>query len=399
VSKQKFLPIRRRQVLRGLLATAAFGISSRLVGCSSTPPGSAPESSPSSTTGTQKKPLVVGFLYVGAKDDYGYNQAHAEGATAVAKLAGVKVVQQASVPETTEVQEAMRNMIEQDGATLLFPTSFGYFDPHILKIAADHPAVQFFHFGPLYQEGKTPKNVGSYFGDVDEGQYLAGRVAAQTSKTGKLGFVAAKPITPVLRNINSFMLGARSVKPEITMQVIFTGDWALPVKEAEATNSLADQGVDVVSVHVDSPKVVLETAEKRGILCSGFHAVQSSLAPKGYLTGTAWDFPSVYTQFVESVLAGKTLMDGGIPHLTRGGLKEKFIKLAPFGPAVSAEAKKDAEATQAKLIDGSLVVYQGELKDNTGKSVIAAGTSLKTTDGTLDKMDWLANGVLGKVGG
>jgi basic membrane protein A and related proteins len=391
VIERQSLYLPRRQIIRGLLTTAAFGFTSRLVGCSSAPEGGADAG--------KEKPLVVGFLYVGAKDDYGYNQAHAEGAAAIAKLPGVKVVEQASVPETTEAQEAMRNMIEQDGATVLFPTSFGYFDPHILKLAPNYPEVQFFHFGALYQEGKTPKNVGSFFGDVDEAQYIAGRIAAQTSKAGKLGFIAAKPITPVLRNLNSFMLGALSVKPDITMQVIFTGDWSLPVKEAEATNSLADQGIDVVSVHVDSPKVVIETAEKRGIFSSGFHAVQSSLAPKGYITGTAWDFPSVYSQYTEMVKAGKTLMNGGIPHLTRGGLKEKFVKLAPFGSAVSAAIQKDAEATQAKLIDGSLTVYQGELKDNAGKLVLPAGQSMKITDSALDKMDWLAKGVIGKVGG
>jgi basic membrane protein A and related proteins len=386
-----YLP--RRRVLQGLLATAAAGVSIKLGGCSS-----APEQK-SSAADSGDKPLVVGFIYVGAKDDFGFNQAHAEGAAAIAKLPGVKITEQANVPETTEVQEAMRNMIEQDGATALFPTSFGYFDPHIVKIAQEFPEVQFFHFGPLYQEGKTPKNIGSYFGDVDEGQYIAGRVAAQTSKTGKLGFVAAKPITPVLRNLNSFVLGARSVKPDIKVQVIFTGDWSLPVKEAEATNSLADQGVDVVSMHVDSPKVVIETAEKRGIFSSGFHAVQSSLAPKGYLTGTAWDFPSVYTQYVEQIKAGKKLMDGGIPHLIRGGLKEKFVKLAPYGAAVSDATKKDADATKAKLIDGSLYVYKGEIKDNAGKSMIAAGKNLKITDTALDKMDWLVAGALGKVGG
>jgi basic membrane protein A and related proteins len=369
----------------------------KLGGCG----GGTPEtgSSPQAEGAGDAKPLVVGFIYVGAKDDYGYNQAHAEGAAAVAKLPGVKVVEQANVPETTEVQEAMRNMIEQDGATLLFPTSFGYFDPHILKVAQDFPEVQFMHYGALYTEGKTPKNIGSYFGDVDEAQFIAGRVAAQTSKTGKLGFVAAKPITPVLRNLNSFMLGARSVKPDITMQVIFTGDWAQPVKEAEATNSLADQGVDVVSVHVDSPKVVIETAEKRGIFSSGFHADQSTLAPKGFLTGAAWDFPSVYTQFVEMAQGGKTLQNGGIAHLTRGGLKEKFVKLDPFGPAVSDATKKDAEAIQSKLIAGSSMVYTGELKDNGGKVIIPAGKSLAVTDGTLDKMDWLAAGVIGNVKG
>jgi basic membrane protein A and related proteins len=157
--------------------------------------------------------------------------------------------------------------------------------------------------------------------------------------------------------------------------------------------------VDVVSMHVDSPKVVIETAEKRGIFSSGFHAVQSSLAPKGYLTGTAWDFPSVYTQYVEQIKAGKKLMDGGIPHLIRGGLKEKFVKLAPYGTAVSDAAKKDADATKAKLIDGSLYVYKGEIKDNAGKSIIAAGKNLKITDASLDKMDWLVAGALGKVGG
>jgi basic membrane protein A and related proteins len=384
-----YLP--RRQFMQGLLATTAFGLTLKLSGCSS-------DSTKEAGAGGDK-PLVVGFIYVGSKDDFGYNQAHAEGAAAIAKLPGVKIVEQANVPETTEVQEAMRNMIEQDGAKVLFPTSFGYFDPHIVKIATEFPEVQFFHFGPLYQEGKTPKNIGSFFGDVDEGQFIAGRVAAQTSKKGKLGFVAAKPITPVLRNLNSFVLGARSVKPDIKVQVIFTGDWSLPVKEAEATNSLADQGADVISMHVDSPKVVIETAEKRGIFTSGFHAVQSSLAPKGYLTGTAWDFPSVYTQYVEQIKAGKKLMDGGIPHLIRGGLKEKFVKLAPYGTAVSDATKKDSDATKAKLIDGSLYVYKGEIKDNAGKSIIPAGKNLKITDTALDKMDWLAAGALGKVGG
>ena len=391
VNTRRSLHLPRRQVVRGILATTAFGVTSQFwSGCTS---GTKSQGRP----GGEGKPIVIGFLYVGAKDDYGYNQAHAEGKEAVAKLGWVKTVAQANVPETTDVQEAMRNMIEQDGATVLFPTSFGYFDPHILKIAQDYPDVQFFHYSALYQEGKTPKNIGNYFGDVDEAQYIAGRVAAQTTKTGKLGFVGAKPITPVLRNINGFMLGARSVNPKITMQVIFTGDWSLPVKEAEAVNSLADQGVDVIGVHVDSPKVVIETAQKRGIFSSGFHTVQSALAPKGYLTGTAWDFPSVYTNYAQMLRSGKTLMNGGIPHLIRGGLKEKFVKLAPYGAAVSEATKKDAQATKAKALDGTLAIYKGELKDNTGKAVIPAGKQLKLTDTQLDKTDWLAEGVIGKV--
>src|SRR4029079_11205827 len=145
--------------------------------------------------------------------------------------------------------------------------------------------VTFLHCGGLYTEGKDPANVGSYFGYIDEAQYVAVIAAGLTSKSGKLGFIAAKPIPQVLRNINSYELGAKSVNPKATSTVIFTCDWAMPVKEAEAANSLIDQGIDVLTMHVDSPKVIVETAEKRGVFVTGYHANQSALAPKGYLTG------------------------------------------------------------------------------------------------------------------
>ena len=198
----------------------------------------------------------------------------------MAKLPDVKVLEEEKVPETLEVRKTMESMINLDGATIVFPTSFGYYDPHILKVAPKYPEVTFLHAGGLYQEGH-PKNAGSYFGYIDEAQYVAGIVAGSTSKTGKLGFVAAKPIPQVLRNINAFTLGARSVNAKATTSVVFTGDWALPVKEAEATNGLIDQGVDVVTMHVDSPKVIIETAERRGVYSSGYHANQSTLAPQG----------------------------------------------------------------------------------------------------------------------
>lgn len=391
MSTNRSLHLSRRQIMRGILAATAFGVTSKFgTGCSSSPESKA-------ASGGGGKPLVLGFIYVGAKDDYGYNQAHAEGAAGIAKLPGVKIVEQANVPETTEVQEAMRNMIEQDGAKILFPTSFGYYDPHILKLAKDYPEVQFLHCGGRYEEGKHPKNVGSYFGYIDEAQYVAGIVAGLTSKTGKLGFIAAKPIPQVLRNINSFTLGARSVKPSIITQVVFTGDWSMPVKEAEAANSMADQGIDVLTSHVDSPKVIMETAEKRGIFSSGYHANQSKLAPKGYLTGAEWDWTSVYTSYVDMIQAGKTLMNGGISHLVRGGFKEKFLKLSPYGSAVAEKTKTDADAAKAKFLDASMVIYKGGLKDNSGKVVIPQGKDLKQQDGELEKMNWLAEGVVGKV--
>jgi simple sugar transport system substrate-binding protein len=341
---------------------------------------------------TEDKGLTVGFVYVGPKDDYGYNQAHAQGASTLATMGGVKIREEENVAETVAVQKTMESMIALDGAKLLFPTSFGYFDPHILKVAEKHPDVFFLHCGGLYQEGKHPANVGSYFGYIDEAQYVAGIVAGLTTKKNKLGFIAAKPIPQVLRNINSFTLGARSVNPKVTTTVVFTGDWSLPVKEAEATNSLVDQGIDVLTMHVDSPKVIVETAEKRGVFVSGYHANQATLAPKGYLTGAEWNWSKIYTDYVTMLKAGKPF-----PHLLRGGLKEGFVKLSPYGAAVSDAAKAKADAAKDALVAGTLVIYKGPLKDNTGKIVIPAGKEQAQTDIELEKMNYLVEGVLGKL--
>jgi len=336
--------------------------------------------------------LVVGVIYVGPRDDYGYNQAQAQAAAAIKKMPGVVVVEQEKVPETTDVQKTMASMIEQDGATLLFPTSFGYFDPHILKMAEKYPKVRFAHCGGLWTEGKHPKNAGSYFGYIDECQYLNGVVAGHASKTKKLGFIAAKPIPQVLRNINAFTLGARSVDPTITTQLIVTGDWAMPVKEAEAASSLIDQGADVLTCHVDSPKVVVETAERRGIFVCGYHANQATLAPRGYLTGAEWNWLTPYTVHVQDAQSGKPLVN-----FLRGGLKDGFVKSSPYGKAVSEAARKSAEAVRARMMKGEFVIFKGPVKDNTGKTVIDTGVSHKQTDVVLEQMNYLVEGVIGKV--
>jgi len=339
-----------------------------------------------------QKPLVIGFIYVGPRDDYGYNQAHAEAAAILKKMPGVKVVEEEKVPETVAVEKSMESMINLDGATLIFPTSFGYFDPHMLKEAAKFPTIQFRHCGGLWTEGKHPMNTGSYFGYIDEAQYLSGIIAGSVSKSGKLGFIAAKPIPQVLRNINAFTLGAQSVNPKITTQVIFTGDWSLPVKEAEATNSMIAQGVDVVTCHVDSPKVVVETAERAGIFTCGYHCNQAKLAPKGYLTGAEWNWERIYVDMANDMKAGKAP-----GNFVRGGLKEGYVRTSTYGPAVPAAAKDKADAAKTAILNGSLAIYKGALKDNKGNTVIPAGTSYVITEPKLESMNYLVEGVVGST--
>ncbi len=336
--------------------------------------------------------LKIGFLYVGSKDDYGYNQSHAEGAAVVAKLPGVQVIEQENVPETVAVEKAMEGMIEQDGVSVIFATSFGYWS-HVLTVAKLYPKVMFFHCGGLYQADKDPPNVYSYFGYIEEGQYLNGIAAGYATKSGKLGFIAAKPIPQVLENINAFTLGARSVNPHVTTTVVFTGDWNLPIQEANAANSLIDRGIDVITMHVDSPKVIVQTCEKRGVWVSGYHADQASLAPDKYLTGAIWNWGKVYTTLVQEIQQGLEPS-----HFFRGGLKDGFVTMAPLGPGVSATAKAKIEAVQNEMLAGKFVIFKGPLKDNQGHLVIPAGTSEVQTDPVLEKMNYLVQGVVGTTG-
>ena len=372
----KNLVVSRRQLLKHTGAGLALGLAT----------SSLPMRSALAATTT------IGFIYVGPKDDYGYNQAHAEGAAVLKTIEGITVVEEENVPETVDVQKTMESMINLDGASLIFPTSFGYFDPHMLAMCAKYPNVQFRHCGGMWNKDKHPMNAGSYFGYIGMGQYLNGVVAGHATKTKKLGFVAAKPIPQVLLNINSFLLGAKSVDPSITVQVIFTGEWSLAVKEAEATNALVDQGADVITCHVDSPKVVVQTAAGRGAYVCGYHANQSPLAPDKYLTGAEWAWGNVYKMFIDKLMKGEAL-----PNFTRGGLADGFVKMSPLGPAVSEAARKQFEGTLAEMMKGGFAVIKGPLKSNKGDVVAAAGKAYPETAIELESMNYLVEGVMGST--
>ncbi|MBB5576666.1 BMP family ABC transporter substrate-binding protein [Rhizobium paranaense] len=372
----KLLSMNRRNFLQASAAGALAGLAPGLL----------------ASRAAAQTALTVGFIYVGPKDDYGYNQAHSEGAAAVKTMPGVTVVEEENVPETVDVQKTIESMINLDGASLIFPTSFGYFDPHMLAMAAKYPNAQFRHCGGLWQKDKHPMNTGSYFGYIFQGQYLNGITAGYATKSKKIGFVAAKPIPQVLQNINAFLLGARSVDPAITCQVIFTGEWSLAVKEAEATNALIDQGADVITCHVDSPKVVVQTAAGRGAFVCGYHANQSPIAPEKYLTGAEWAWGNVYSNFIKQAQAGQAL-----PNFVRGGLKDGFVKMSALGPGVSDAARKKFEATKAEMIAGGFSVFKGPLKDNKGKQVIDGGKAYAEDAIELESMDYLVEGVVGST--
>ncbi|MEL6317973.1 MAG: BMP family ABC transporter substrate-binding protein [Pseudomonadota bacterium] len=316
--------------------------------------------------------VTVGFIYVGPRQDFGWNQAHWDAAKRVAALDGIKVVEQENVPETAEVEKVMESMIELDGAKVIFGTSFGYW-ASIKKMAEKYPDVLFTHIGAIWKEG-DPTNVIGYRGYTEEPHYLCGVAAARMSQTGKLGFIGSKPLYFIYNNCNAFILGARSVRPDATCNIVITGEWNNPVKEAETTNSLIDQGCDVIIANVDSPKVSIETCERRGVFSCGYHSDLSSLAPKGFITGAEWNWASG-AEFVDAFVNGKPY-----PNLKRGGFKEDMVRLSPFGPAVPEAVQEEVMAAKQGLIDDTLKIYTGPLKDNEGNVVLKEGEVIENDD-------------------
>lgn len=366
--------ISRRRLLQTASAAGALGVAPGLGGI--LPAGAA---------------LTMGIIYVGPRDDFGWNQAHAVAAKALKAVPGVTVVEEENVPETIAVQKTMESMIKLDGAKLIFATSFGYFDPHMLEMAKKYPDVEFRHAIGLWQADKHPKNAGSYYAYLHQAHYVNGIAAGLSTKSNKIGFIAAKPISSVLTNINAFALGVRKVNPTATVQLIFTGDWALPVREAEAANALADAGCDVLTCHVDSPKVVIETAEKRGIKCCGHNASQASLAPKGFITGAEYKWETIYKNFAGLLGKGSKL-----PNFERGGYDKDYVQNTAFGAGATEEAKKAATAAIADLKANKPYVI-GPIKDNKGKEVVAAGKTIDNYDGFLETTNYLVEGIIGSL--
>ena len=334
-------------------------------------------------------PVVIGAIYVGPRDDFGWNQSHAAAMEILRGTPGVTVIEEENVAETEAVAQSMESMINLDGANLILATSFGYYKPFVLDAAKKYPAVQFRHCAPLWNPETDPTNAGSYFSYLNQAHFVDGVAAGLSSASGKLGFVAAKPVQTVLSNVNSFLLGARSVNPAATVQVIFTGQWSMPVREAEAANALIDAGCDVIACHVDSPKVIVETAEARGVKSCGHNADLSPLAPEGFITGAESKWETTYRMFAAALAAGEAP-----PNMLSGGYHNDMVRNTAFGAGATPEARTAAEAAMESLRAGA-PIYVGPLKDNKGAVVI--DSTLDNYAPELENMNYMLEGVIGST--
>ncbi|MDP5240891.1 BMP family ABC transporter substrate-binding protein [Uliginosibacterium sp. 31-16] len=331
------------------------------------------------------EPLKAGFLYIGPTGDHGWTYAHDVGRKATeAKFAGqVKTTFVENVPETADAERVIRDLATK-GHKVIFATSFGYMNA-MDKVSRQFPKTIFMHATGY----KTGKNLGIYDVRTYEGAYMLGVVAGKMSKNGKLGVVGSIPIPEVIRNINAFTIGARSVNPKASTRVIWVNGWFDPGKEREAALTLISQGADVLMQNTDSPAVV-QTAQEKGVYAFGWDSDMSKFGGKAQLAASILNWDVIYSEQIEKIQKGEWKTTD-----IWYGVKEGAVNIDNFGPSTPADAKKLAEERRDALKSGKLHPFSGPLKDNTGKELVAAGKTL--ADPELRKMSVFVEGVEGSV--
>src|SRR5882672_3767019 len=325
---------------------------------------------------TLSEPPKVAFLFFAEKTDGGWTQAFEEARVKIEKAVGMKIPFVEKVPEVAgQIKPAAEQFIQR-GYNVIIGTAFGYSDA-FKELSEKYPKVAF-----LNASGTTNgPNLESFYGRTYESQYLCGMIAGGMSKTGKLGFVAAHPIGPVNWTINAYELGAQKMNPKATVTVIFTGAWNDPVKERAAAQAMADQGIDVIGQHVDTPTPQI-VAQERGIYGTGHHRDLRQFAPKATLCSSVWVWDRFLAPELKKVMAGNWQPSpyGAFIPMSQGG-----TDIACCGPAVPKESAAKVMAERDALMKGKHV-YAGPLADREGKQRVAAGQVLSDAD--LWKMDW-----------
>jgi simple sugar transport system substrate-binding protein/basic membrane protein A len=331
---------------------------------------------------------------VGSTSDYGYNQAVYTASQQLAKdMPNVDVITADHVPENNAVTQTMQSMVNK-GAKIIFASSYGYFS-YAEKFAAAHPNVIVLHQGG-FETGKFSPNFGTYWGEAYEPVSLGGMAAGGLTKTNKLGFVYAFPISQTIANIDAFELGARSVNPQAQTYLVNTSNWCDPLKQKEAAAALLSEGVDVLSQHQDCQTTVIQTAKATGKYVVGYHYDAKSLDPSGWLTGSAWDWTPVYEAITKVAVSGS--FTGSKYNANWVGSfadNDNPLTLASFGSSVPSDLQSKITTAQTALKKPGASVFAGPITCQDGSTLVAAGQTM--TYDQINNIGCLVKGVVGTL--
>lgn len=322
---------------------------------------------------------VVAFGHVGPITDEGWTWSHNEGMKAVqAKFPKLKILMVETIPYSADATRTFRQFVSQ-GANLVFSTSnYGDF---LKEVAARAPNVGF-----LEADGRnTADNLGWYYIQHWYPTYVTGVAAGLLSKSGKLGYVASFPLPSSFSSSNAFLMGARSVNPAATLQVISINSWFDPQGAAQAGTALIDNGSDFLFGIMDEP-AYLQVAERRGVKAVMWNTDTRRFGPKAYVSSIILDWAPYYVDQVSKRLAGTWTSSTTLLPMGGGVDRDKW------GETVPADVAAKADAVRTKILAG-YNPFVGAIKDNKGVVRVAEGKAMGPME--LFNWDWSVEGVMG----
>jgi basic membrane lipoprotein Med (substrate-binding protein (PBP1-ABC) superfamily) len=333
--------------------------------------------------------MKVGFVYVSPLQGSGWTQAWDQARETLEEELEVETSAVEPIAETADSVGVLENLVSE-GNEVVFATAFGY-QPFVAQVAEEHSEVTFVVIGPWAQDDPPPANVSVVSNDSWATRYALGVLAARTSETGVLGFVAANPISTVVASVNAFQLGARSVDPAVETRVVFTGTWYDPARSTQAAQTLASGGADVIAQYEDSTGTLLgaQGAEVWGI---GSEVDSSELLPDTYLSGSVNDWREFATEVVRSVQDGDYEQQQVV-----GSIESGMATIGAFADDVPEEVRSEVEEVMSGLSDGSIVPFQGPLSSNEGEVLLAEGEEWADSETALGNQNALVEGVVGSI--
>jgi simple sugar transport system substrate-binding protein len=376
----------KRSLIKWATITAAATLLAACGKKEEAPPPPQAAAPASAAAPAKPEPLKIAFAYLGPAGDHGWTYAHDQARKAVEQTFGDKI--QATfvenVPESADAERVFRDMATQ-GNKLIFGTSFGYMEP-MLKVAADFKDAKFEHATGF----KQSDNLRSYDSRSYMTAYLVGIIAGKMSKSNVIGVVGSIPVPEVIRNIDAYTLGARSVNPKIKTKVVWVNSWFDPPKETEAAQSLINGGADVLLQNTDST-AVLQTAEKNKKYAFGWDSDMSKFAPNAHLASAIINWTPYYTKAIKDTLEGTWKGNTA----TWWGVKEGANDVIAISDTVPADVKELVAKVKAGLVDGSFEIWKGPIEDNAGKEMLKKDEV--GDDKFLGGLNFYVKGVEGKV--
>lgn len=322
---------------------------------------------------------VIAFGYVGPTSDEGWTWTHEQGRQAVAAaFPKAKSIFVENIPYSADASRTFRQFVEEGAHMVITNSNYGDF---LYDVAKNAPETAFLHC----DDRTMMDNLGVFYPSHWYPSYITGVAAGVMSKNNKLGYIASFPVPTSFTGSNAFLMGARSVKPDATLQVIVINSWFDPQASTQAARALIDNGADVLFGIMDEPGY-LQVAEQRGAKAVMLNTDTRRFGPKAYVSSIMFDFRKFYVDQVRARLEGKWTPGQHLLPLADGTDRDAW------GETVPTEAAKAADAAREKIL-GGWSPFEGEIKSSKGEVKVAAGQRM--SEGDIYNWNWSIDGVSG----